>query len=245
MSISKLTIKNCKSIEFMELNLKENISCFIGTNNVGKSNIMRILNFFYINLTKEFFDESMFSTSNPYNDEIEITVEYDLSELIYKMNVNTAFGFLDPTNEIFEKISSYTKKYSINNRVTLSLKYNRNNNTITWNNKDYDFRAFISVRFPIFLLESRNIDLYNWDLIWKVIGTIAPFRQKVTISDNIKGIFDLEESEQDNYQTVIEDILNEFEKSNIKVRKTNIYEKISQIIQLQIGGVILIMILTN
>ncbi|MGM1049999.1 MAG: AAA family ATPase [Bacillota bacterium] len=51
MSINKITIKNCKSIEFMELNLKKNVNCFIGINDVGKSNIMKILYFFYINLT--------------------------------------------------------------------------------------------------------------------------------------------------------------------------------------------------
>ncbi|QPK59059.1 AAA family ATPase [Paenibacillus polymyxa] len=46
MSIKKITIKNCKSIEFLELNLNMNINCFIGINNVGKSNIMKIIHFF-------------------------------------------------------------------------------------------------------------------------------------------------------------------------------------------------------
>ncbi|WP_246586657.1 retron Eco8 family effector endonuclease [Cytobacillus gottheilii] len=230
-----VTIKNCKSIESLELNLKENINCFIGTNNVGKSNIMKALNFFHLNLTEEVYDESMFSKSNPYNDEVEIAIEYDFLELIKKMKAHTFNGLINPTNEIFEKIDYYTKKYSVNNRVILSLKYNKNG-TINWNIKDYDFRAFMAIRFPIFFLESRNINLYNWDSIWEVIGSIAPFRQKLNISENISGIFEANDQEQDNYQEVIDIIVDILERNEIKIKKTNVYEKISQIIQLQLGG---------
>lgn len=35
---------------------------------------------------------------------------------------------------------------------------------------------------------------------------------------------------------MIQEIIEEFEKSNIRIRQSNIYEKISQIIQLQLGG---------
>ncbi|MCM3037518.1 retron Eco8 family effector endonuclease [Bacillus pumilus] len=231
----KVTIKNCKSIEFLELNLKENINCFIGTNNVGKSNIMKVLNFFYLNLTEEVYDDSMFSKSNPYNDDIEITLEYDFLELIKKMEAHTFNGLINPINEIFAKIDYYTKRYSVNNRVVLSLKYNKNR-TITWNIKDYNFRAFLAVRFPIFFLESRNINLYNWESIWEVIGSIAPFRQKLNISENISGIFEANEQEQGNYQDVIDIIIDVLERNEIQIKKTTVYEKISQIIQLQLGG---------
>lgn len=235
LSIVRVTIKNCKSIEFLELNLNEKINCFIGTNNVGKSNIMKALNFFYLNLREEVYDESMFSKSNPYNDEIEIAVEYDLVELVEKLNVHTFNGWVPSTNEIFEKIDYYSKKYSVNNKVTLSFNYNRNG-TITWNIKDYDFRAFIAIRFPIFFLETRNINLYNWESIWGIIGSIAPFRQKLNINESIKGIFEPNDQEQGNYQEVIDIILDVFGNSEIKIQKSKIYEKISQIVQLQLGG---------
>jgi predicted ATP-dependent endonuclease of OLD family len=220
----------------MEINLREKVNCLIGTNNVGKSNIMKSLNFFYVNLTKEMYDESMFSKSNPYNDELEITVEFDLTDLINKtskIKSNSIFDFFEPTNELFEKIDYYSEKYSRNNKVLLSLKYNKNR-TLVWNIEDYEFRSFISLRFPIFFLESRDIDLYNWDSIWGVIGSIAPFRQKININQSIKGVFG--DSEEDNYQKVIESILDIFEKSDIKIQRTHVFEKISQIIQLQIGG---------
>ncbi|AHM67313.1 hypothetical protein PPSQR21_036750 [Paenibacillus polymyxa SQR-21] len=168
MSIKKITIKNCKSIEFLELNLNMNINCFIGINNVGKSNIMKIIHFFYINLTKEFYDDSMFSKSNPYNDEVEISIEYNFKGLLDKVqgNTNVNNGFLDdffsninfsqfhsgldPLNDIVEKVKKYADKYIKNDKCTLTLKYNRQNKSINWNIKDYEFRAFISVRFPVF-----------------------------------------------------------------------------------------------
>lgn len=196
MSIERITIKNCKSIEFLELNLNKNVNCFIGINNVGKSNIMKIIYFFHTNLTREFFDDSMFSKSNPYNDEIEISVEYNFKELINKVqgstysyhgfldeffsdiNFNGLGSNLDPSNELVEKVKRYVDKYTVNNKCTLTMKCNRNKKSISWNIKEYHFRAFISVRFPVFFLESRNIDLYNWESIWKLIGEIAPFRKK-------------------------------------------------------------------
>lgn len=253
MSIQRVTIKNCKSIEYMDLNLKKNVSCFIGVNNVGKSNIMKIIHFFYINLTGELYDEFMFNKTNPYNDELEISIEYDLNDLINKVQgspINYE-GFLsdffsgikfpafssnlDPSNEIVEKVKRYVGKYTINNICTLTLKYNRKTKSIIWNVEDYDFRAFISVRFPIFFLESRTIDLYNWDDIWKVIGEIAPFRKKLVINNKLNGFFELDD-DQGNYENVINDIIEEFEKSNIKIKQASVYEKISQVVQLQLGG---------
>lgn len=254
MSIKKITIKNCKSIDFLELNLNKNINCFIGINNVGKSNIMKIINFFHTNLTREFYDDSMFSKSNPYNDEIEISIEYDFTELINKVqgsiHANNVFlddffsniefsqfqNGIDPSNEIGDKIKRYVDKYTEKDTCTLTLRYNRQNKSINWNVKEYEFRAFISVRFPIYFLESRSIDLYNWESIWKLIGEIAPFRKKVSIKGNIKGVFELDDEVQDNYDTVIHEIISEIEKSNIRIQQSNIYEKITQIIQLQLGG---------
>ncbi|OPG94390.1 hypothetical protein B2I21_30850 [Chryseobacterium mucoviscidosis] len=253
MSIQRVTIKNCKSIEHMDLNLKKNVSCFIGVNNVGKSNIMKIIHFFYINLTGELYDEYMFNKTNPYNDELEISIEYDLNDLINKVQgspINyegflsdffsgikfpTFSSNLDPSNEIVEKVKRYVGKYTINNICTLTLKYNRKTKSIIWNVEDYDFRAFISVRFPIFFLESRTIDLYNWDDIWKVIGEIAPFRKKLVINNKLNGFFELDD-DQGNYENVINDIIEEFEKSNIKIKQASVYEKISQVVQLQLGG---------
>lgn len=254
MSIKKITIKNCKSIEFLELNLNMNINCFIGINNVGKSNIMKIIHFFHTNLTREFYDDSMFSKSNPYNDEVEISIEYDFKELVDKVqgSFNVSNGFLDdifsninfsqfhngldPLNDIVEKVKKFVDKYVEEDKCTLTLKYNRKNKSINWNIKDYEFRAFVSVRFPVFFLESRNIDLYNWESIWKLIGEIAPFRKKVSITGNIEGVFELDDEGQNNYDIVIQDIISEIEKSNIRIQQSNIYEKISQIIQLQLGG---------
>lgn len=254
MSIQKITIKNCKSIEFLELNLIKNINCFIGVNNVGKSNIMKIIYFFYTNLTSEFLDDSMFSKSNPYNDEVEISIEYDFNELIEKTQGNTFSdnGFfdeffsninfnrfasrIDQSNELVDRVEKYVTKYTVNNKCTLTLKYSRKKKSVSWNIQEYDFRAFISVRFPFFYLESRNIDLYNWESIWRLIGEIAPFRKKISISGNIEGLFEMDDDKEGNYDSVIQAIIEEFEKSNIRIQKSNIYEKISQIIQLQLGA---------
>ncbi|MDZ4427942.1 retron Eco8 family effector endonuclease, partial [Bacillus cereus] len=94
----------------------------------------------------------------------------------------------------------------------------------------------MAIRFPMFFLESRNINLYNWDSIWEVIGSIAPFRKKLNIASNISGIFEANDQEQDNYQEVIDIIVDTLGRNDIKIKKTNVYEKISQIIQLQLGG---------
>ncbi len=254
LAIKKVTIKNCKSIEFLELNLEKNINCFLGVNNVGKSNIMRIINFFHLNLTREIHDDSMFNTSNPYNDEVEISIEYDFQELIDKVQGNTNFSNdffeyflsnvnfrtlyngLDPLNDMVKKFKNFIGKYVEEGMCTLILTYNRKSKSIVWNIKDYEFRAFVSVRFPVFFLESRSIDLYNWDSIWKLIGEIAPFRKKISIDGNIEGIFEVDEESNDNYESVIKNIISEIENSNIRIQKSSVYEKISQIIQLQLGG---------
>lgn len=72
-----------------------------------------------------------------------------------------------------------------------------------------------------------NLEAYRRD---------SSVQKKISITRNIEGIFELDDEGQDNYDTVIQDIISEIEKSNIRIERSNIYEKISQIIQLQLGG---------
>lgn len=181
----------------------------------------------------------MFNKNNPYNDELEISVEYDFTEINEKKETaqtRTIFSnLIEPTNELFERIDEYIKKYTIENRVVLSLKYNKNG-TLVWSNDDYEFRSFLAVRFPIFFLESRSIDLLKWDSLWELIGTIAPFRQRVDINERIQGIFVDEDPITNNYQGVLTSILKIFNTNGIRLQKSTVYQKISQIVKLQLGG---------
>ena len=86
MYISKIRLKNYTSFEELELDLNP-LSIFIGANNTGKSNLLKLFKFLKINLEidkgiNEAVDEVFFGWNNFHNrqskdDFVEIDITFD------------------------------------------------------------------------------------------------------------------------------------------------------------------------
>ncbi|SCM82603.1 conserved hypothetical protein [uncultured Sporomusa sp.] len=220
MNIVKLEIKNFKLISNLEINVKD-INCLIGTNNTGKSSIMKAIYFVFCNLSEDIKDDTIFNKVNPFCQSLEINFYYDVKFLIEDD------ALLEYEKENADKIKALLIKYT-NSRGILVLKFRRSKNGITSWNIPYELRLLLKRRFPIFFLESRNINLYEWDTLWQVVSRINPIRQRI---DN-----DIYNKLDDNTNEILAIVKSVFFDNNIKIKDSNIFEKIELILQLYFGG---------
>lgn len=162
MGIIKVEFENIKSLRNVYLNLEE-LNVLVGVNGTGKSHIQRFIKYFYDNLTDRNIESDVFDKENPYNDYIRISIKYSLSNFLgisqnHREDVfNNILDLLDDSNEI--KISMIQYK----------------NNTVKWN-CTYEQRKLIKYLFPFYLIDVRNIKLFDWDNIWNVIGDLGQKR---------------------------------------------------------------------
>ncbi|OTY80061.1 hypothetical protein BK749_01615 [Bacillus thuringiensis serovar vazensis] len=232
MSISKIEIHNSRSLNKVFLKLS-NINCLIGENGTGKTNILKCINYFYMNLTENNIDDSLFDKNNPYNDMLEISMTYDLSKIIkiaqnsYNRNIVTHKFF---RNILFD-IAKYLDKY---NKVNVTLKQSKDSG-IEWN-VPYEFRAFLKNVYPIYFVQARHINLTDWEALWEITGDMGKLKEKgeLNAQEELSELFQKIYGEK--YKKNLDYLKKEFKESNVKIEKFSISNQFSQIYKLQMGG---------
>lgn len=208
MSIKSIKIRNFKSIESIDLNFDDKtlISCFLGKNGVGKTNVFAAMNYFYLNLENVHVGNVVDSV-NTYNSSCEISVMYDFSNIIPKLNTQH-------NEELHEELKLLAKdcvilrksRKLVMNKIKLTLKQDKNGK-ITWN-QDLKVRKIIAKLFPLYIINTRKLDLITWEKIWDTINDLASDYPKVS-DEKVVEILD----------TAFESIYNKYEKSKKFVEK--------------------------
>lgn len=222
-SILSIRFKNVKSLGNTYIDLR-NMNILIGRNGVGKTNIQKYLYYFYENLIENKLDTDIFDKENPYNNYAEISIKFDLKEFL-------EIGKSQPENEFFNKISELQEKDST---VSLTLKQYKNN-TVSWSH-DYKDRKLIKYLFPIYYLDVRNIDLYDWDNVWNIIGDFGQRRSEKEeefskeLDKILKDIYGVK------YFEYLVELKSEIEGLEYNVQPFNNSDKFKQIYKLKFGG---------
>ena len=180
MPIRSIKIQYYKSFKDCKALLKD-VNIIIGENGSGKSNFIEAIDYFYQNLTETHLSDTVFDANNRYSNFIRIGVSYDLSHLqaIAKNKRKlSGEGKNVPYLSFFEKILRIAESGK-NSIVTVELEQIRKEG-IRWN-YNYEDRAFLKGLFPLYKLDCHNIDIYDWQSIWNVLGAAA------NVSDSEKG----------------------------------------------------------
>lgn len=150
MSIKSIEIKNFKSIDNLTINISQ-LNSFIGKNGVGKSTILKAIQYFHENLIDLKASNKYFDTVNTYKNELSITIKYDLSRIY------------DLSTENFRKklfIMLLQNNYSIKNKIIEVKMIQNKYKEIDWN-IDYDERYIIFNTHPIYFCDTRSLSLTN------------------------------------------------------------------------------------
>lgn len=177
MPLSRLIIKNFKSIKYCNISFTE-LNLLIGENGSGKTNLLEAINYFYANLTSNNISNEVFDVNNFYSNKISIALEYDLSDFvkIYKSNTDEIDRLLSNNDET-KYISYYKSIYSIalnskDNKIRLELQQIKGRK-IHWNFERYEDRFVLKSLFPIFCIDTRNLDIEKWEYLWDIIGELC------------------------------------------------------------------------
>lgn len=187
MPFTRLIIKNFKSIKNCDISLSE-LNVIIGENGTGKTNLLAAISYFYHNLTNMQISEKVFDENNRYSNECRISLVYDFSELvkISKSNADEAWEFQDEQPTEKTRYSGYYKtiismaERTRDKRVYVELSQIKGK-TIQWN-CSYEERMIIKSLFPIFYIDTRNLDVTEWNYVWSILGELA----KVSNADRKK-----------------------------------------------------------
>lgn len=91
MGLKEIHIKNYKSVRDYRITLKQ-MNLLLGENGSGKTNILSAIIYFYENMITQRPSYRVFDENNPLNDQIEITMVYDMSEILIRSRKNRKEG---------------------------------------------------------------------------------------------------------------------------------------------------------
>ena len=102
------------------------------------------------------------------NDHMQITLTYDLSELLIRSRTNRKKG--KDKYQAYYKMIEKMEKQEGNGRISLTLSQVKGGK-ITWNH-DIEKRKALFHMYPLYHLDAREINLVDWEALWEEIGDL-------------------------------------------------------------------------
>ena len=165
MSLVEISIKNYKSVSSCVFHLN-GVTALLGENGTGKSNILSAVRYFYDNLISRSESDEIFDHNNRLNNRVEIALTYDLGRLKQYARVNLR-------NEETRYASYYEKILGISAEDTMTVRMIKiRDMPVRWSH-DADTRKLIAGLFPLYFVDARQIDLVNWEVLWKLVGDLV------------------------------------------------------------------------
>lgn len=219
MSIKSIKIKNLLSFDNLSIVNFEDINCIVGENNTGKSNLLKLIRFFYNKLDGK--RELPPTLNSNYSTFGTITIVYDTSRIknivtsITNKNKSNFFehiyNILFKSEEINDNPFIFIDKINKSSTYELTLQINSDDST-NWSVQDNKVLNIINYLYPFFEIETRHINLYDWDKLWIIVSRLKSFNIDNIKSDEIVQFFDDKISKDSNgysdYITKIGDITN-------------------------------------
>lgn len=214
MGIDKIEIFNYKSMRKCFLDLK-NINLFIGENGCGKTNILSAVKYFMDNLGSDReINEcgNIFDICNPFNNCVKISVTFDLNKF-----GNIAQNQVATGDNKYQGYYRKIIKLSDNEKLKVTLMKIKGRE-IQWNISRDDSKILNSL-FPVYFLDSRQIDLFDWSELWNSIGDLVKLDNDISLKVNETINKYLDESESSRFTTALSNIKKLIYNSNVQVKK--------------------------
>lgn len=169
MSLTHVKIENYKSIKNCEMNIN-NITTLVGQNGTGKSNILNAINYFYNNLINNNINNNIFDDENKYSNQVKISLTFDLSDFVNLQDTNKYVDQKTPFIKHLKELILLSKDNQ-NHHITVQLSQTKYR-SIKWNIK-YKYRFIIKSIFPLFYINTRDLDIKRWSMLWETIGELS------------------------------------------------------------------------
>lgn len=229
MGISYIKIENYKSIKRIYLQMSD-ITALIGMNGSGKSNIISAIKFFYDNMSTNstVADNDIFDMHNPYSNQARITVGYDLSGLRKRCYENLKKSSESRYSRFYREVLNLGGAKSLE-LTLIAIKDKK----LVWN-RSYENRKLLFNLYPIYLIDTRKINLTDWENLWLQIGDLGKMERKEgkEFTDSLKGDF----SQYAKAEKIYKKIEELFEKNNIRIKQASPKQIAAYTANLYFGG---------
>lgn len=228
MGIKSIKIKNLLSFDELIIRDFKDINCIVGRNNSGKSNLLKLIRFFYNKMEgKRELPPTLNSNYSAFG---TITIIYDTSRIKQIVTSETNKGksnfFKHIYNTLFKKenernVFSPIDIDSVDKESTyeLTLKVNSNDST-EWSTTNKDIINIINYLYPFFDIETRHIDLYDWNKLWIIVSRLKSFNiNKLKQNDVVDFFNDKLSSKGNGYKEYIEKIQKTTQTNNYSYRE--------------------------
>lgn len=195
MTIKAIEVENLLSFDRLRIDDLKDVNCIVGKNNTGKSNLLKLIHYFYNKL--EGRRELPPKLCSNYSSFGCITLEYDTTRIfrIVTADKNQEVPYFKHIyNELFYKSADAFFDFfvQLNRRertYRLTLTVNSDEST-HWSKGSEDARKVIANLYPFFEIQTRHIDLYDWNKLWNLVARLKSFNVRNLTSTEIKEFFD-------------------------------------------------------
>ncbi len=208
MAIQSIRVKNLLSFDDVYISSIQDINCIVGKNNVGKSNLLKLLRYFYSKLNDErVLPPELYSNYNGFG---SITIRFDttrIKAIVTGGNNNSAF-LKHIYNTLFpgQRRSPFSINKVENSYIDLTLSIFKDDST-KWSVKDKEVLKLIYILYPFIDIETRHIDLYDWNKIWNLISRLSSFNVNKIKNDDVIEYIDSKISDGNgHYKSYIEKV---------------------------------------
>ena len=164
MGLETIYIKNYKCIRDFKIHLK-NMNVLLGENGSGKTNVLSAISYFYSNMISQNISQEIFDENNNLNDQVEITMVYDMTKLLIRSRANRKEGKLT-----YQNYYNMIEKMALDNKISLTLTQVKGAK-VCWS-RSIEERKVLYHLYPLYTLDAREINLVDWDNLWKNIGDL-------------------------------------------------------------------------
>ncbi|WP_411132277.1 retron Eco8 family effector endonuclease [Vibrio vulnificus] len=191
MAIQSIRVKNLLSFDDVFIDDIQDINCIVGKNNVGKSNLLKLMRYFYSKLNGEkLIPPELYSNYNSFG---SITIRFNttrIKHIVTGKNNNSAF-LKHIYNTLFpgQKRTPFSNQSLDQSYLDLSLTIFKDDST-KWSTTNQDVLKIIYILYPFIDIETRHIDLYDWNRIWGLISQLSSFNVRKVNSGEVVDYLD-------------------------------------------------------
>lgn len=198
MTIKSIRVDNLYSFDHIQIRKMSDITCLVGRNNVGKSNLLKLIRFFYQKLENQKVLPPPLNSN--YTAQGSISITYDITR-IHKIvsggRASTPF-FRHIYNTLFLNKNAGANHLSMNEvELTVTLLVRADGST-KWVYAQESFRAVVSYLYPFFEIETRHIDLHDWQQLWLLVSRLKSFNTRNLDTNEIVEYLNSRVSENSN-----------------------------------------------
>ncbi|QFU05123.1 recombination protein F [Pseudoalteromonas sp. THAF3] len=210
MGIKRIQIRNILSFKEADISGLEQVTCLLGKNNAGKSNLLKAISFFYKAL--EGVRCIPLELNSNYDSYGQISITFDtfhINKLVHSYKAQKNHYFSKVRSALFPREKNmWFSFFSTGERpkeydeLTLTLNI-RNDSSYSFEGGSSTLRELILDIFPLFEIDSRHLELHDWNHLWQFLGKLRPFNA-VEFQTQFESF--LEESELETYRKKIDEI---------------------------------------